>query len=120
MQRDGTWDAASGGLDLSVGKTPEYSGRAVVALVALDRSALLDRSGNVEVVAELAREMGFTEDDGSRPYSIRSLKYILPNFAFPQIERESGKPVPGWIRDNVPDFLLPWSVFSSPPPEIEK
>lgn len=35
-----------------------------------------------------------------------------------QIEAQSGKPVPEWIRNNVPDLLLPWDVFSSgPPPE---
>ena len=81
---------------------------------------MMRRSGNVEVVAELAREFGFTDIDGSQPDSIRSLRYLLPNFAFPIIEKESGKPLPGWVKDNVPDFLLPWSVFSGgPPPERE-
>ena len=42
---------------------------------------------------------------------------LLPNFVFPQIEAEAGKPVPGWLRDNVPDLLLPWSIFAGPPPE---
>ena len=46
------------------------------------------RSGNVEVVAELAAEFDFSEDDGSRPASIRSLQYLLPNFVFPQVEAE--------------------------------
>ena len=64
----------------------------------------------------MAKEFGFTEVDGSLPTSIRSLKYLLPNFVFPQVERESGKPVPDWVRNNVPDVLLPWSVFSSGPP----
>ena len=54
------------------------------------------------------------------PPSIRSLRYLAPNFVFPQIERESGKPVPEWLRSNVPDWKLPWSVFASgPPPEPE-
>ena len=45
----------------------------------------------------------------------------LPNFVFPQIERESGKPVPAWVRDNVPNWLLPWQIFSDgPPPEPEE
>lgn len=74
--------------------------------------------GKVAVVAELAKELGFTDTDGRKPPSIRSLQYLAPNFIFPQIERESGKPLPGWLKDNVPDWLLPWSVFSSgPPPE---
>jgi dehydrogenase/reductase SDR family member 1 len=74
----------------------------------------------VEVVAELAKEFGFTDIDGSQPPSIRSLKYLLPNFVFPQIEKEAGKPIPRWVKDNIPDILLPWSIFSSgPPPEMD-
>ncbi|KAH8059787.1 hypothetical protein JL721_9208 [Aureococcus anophagefferens] len=114
----GTWDEASGGLDLAVGETPAFSGRGLVALLGLPQADLLARSGNVEVIAELADEFGFDDVDGARPCSIRSLRYLLPNFVFPQVEKEAGKPVPAWIRDNVPDVLLPWSVFSAgPPPE---
>ena len=81
---------------------------------------MMKRSGNVEVVAEIANELGFTDVDGNVPPSIRSLKYLLPNFVFPQVEKEAGKPVPDWIKENVPDLLLPWSVFSSgPPPEAD-
>ena len=82
----------------------------------------MERSGNVEVVAELAKEFGFTEADGSQPPSIRSLKYLLPNFVFPAIEKdlEDGQEIPSWIKDNVPDFLVPWSTFSSgPPPDMD-
>ncbi|KAH8063518.1 hypothetical protein JL722_2693 [Aureococcus anophagefferens] len=88
----GTWDEASGGLDLAVGETPAFSGRGLVALLGLPQADLLARSGNVEVIAELADEFGF--DD---------------------VEKEAGKPVPAWIRDNVP--TAPWSVFRGPPPE---
>jgi dehydrogenase/reductase SDR family protein 1 len=118
MVKDGTWDEASGGLDLSQGETPTFSGRAVVKLAQLDKGTIMDRSGKVEVVAELAKEFGFTDIDGTTPPSIRSLKYLLPNFVFPLIEEEAGKPVPNWIKQRVPDILIPWSVFSSaPPPE---
>ena len=114
----GTWDEASGGLDLSQGETPAFSGRAVAALAALSRPKMLKRTGKVEVVAELAREMNFTDVGGARPFSIRSLQYLLPNFVFPAIEKQSGEPVPDWVKSNVPDILLPWSVFSGgPPPE---
>ena len=120
MEVEGTWAEASGGLDLSSGETPNLSGKAVVALTELEGEALMERSGSVQVVAELANELGFAEDDGRVPPSIRSLKYLAPNFVFPQIEKESGKPVPDWLRENVPDLLLPWSVFSAgPPPEPE-
>ena len=120
MVEDGTWDEASGNLDLDQGESPEFSGRALVRLASLSKEDMMSRSGNVEVVAELAKEFDFTDVDGSRPASIRSLKYLAPNFIFPQIEKEAGKPVPSWIRDNVPDLLLPWSVFSSgPPPDMD-
>jgi len=121
MDVDGTWAEASGDLDLSQGETPAFSGRAVVKLASLPKKDMMARSGNVEVVAELGKEMGFTDVNGNLPASIRSLQYLLPNFVFPQVEKESGKPVPNWIKDNVPDILLPWSVFSGgPPPEVDK
>ena len=121
MERQGTWAEASGGLDLMSGETPQLSGKAVAALAALPKSQIMERySGKVAVVAELAEELGFTEEDGSVPPSIRSLRYLAPNFIFPQIEKESGEPVPAWMRDNVPDWKLPWSVFGgSPPPQPE-
>ena len=55
--------------------------------------------------------------EGALPPSIRSLKYLLPNFVFPDVERRGGR-IPNFMRENVPDFLLPWSVFAGgPPPE---
>ncbi len=57
------------GFDTTRGESPELSGRAVAAL-ALDPK-LLDRSGQALVVAELAREYGFTDIDGSQPASLR-------------------------------------------------
>jgi len=120
MVIDGTWDESSGGLDLSIGETPSFSGKAVVELAALSKERMMERSGNVEVVAELATEFDFIDVDGKRPPSIRSLKYLLPNFVFPAIEKESGKEIPAWIKDNIPDILVPWSTFSSgPPPEMD-
>lgn len=116
MDARGEWELASGGLDLAAGETPAYTGRALTSLLALGDEALLERSGRVEVVAELARELDFTDVDGRQPPSIRSLAFILPEFVFPQIEAESGKPLPLWLYKNVPDVLLPWSVFTSGPP----
>lgn len=122
MDEDGTWDEQSGGLDLSLGESPAFSGRAVVELAALPKDVMMERSGNIEVVAELAKEFDFTDVDGNIPPSIRSLKYLLPNFVFPLIEKEmeEGKEIPAWVKDNIPDVLLPWSTFSSgPPPEMD-
>lgn len=122
MDKDGTWDEQSGGLDLSLGESPAFSGKAVVELAALPKDTMMERSGNIEVVAELAKEFDFYDVNGNRPASIRSLKYLLPNFVFPSIEKEleEGQEIPAWIKDNVPDILLPWSIFSSgPPPEMD-
>lgn len=120
MLEDGTWEETSGGLDLEQGESPEFSGRALVKLASLDEEAMMARSGNVEVVAELAKEFDFCDVDGRQPPSIRSLRYLLPNFVFAQIEKEAGKPIPDWIKNNVPDLLVPWSTFSSgPPPESD-
>ena len=120
MVKDGTWDSVSGNLDLSQGETPRFSGRAVTALLSLSHKELMKRSGSVQVVAELAKELDFTDTNGLQPPSIRSLQYLLPNFVFPQLEKETGQPVPDWIRTNVPDIRIPWSVFSAfgPPPEM--
>ena len=57
--------AASQWLDLSNSESPEFIGRAVVALAA-DPDALR-QSGKVLVAAALAQEYGFTDVDGRRP-----------------------------------------------------
>ena len=119
LDERGLFKEASGGLtlDASASESPEFTGRAVVALSSLSRSAMLSRSGRVEVVAELAKEFGFRDVDGAIPPSIRSLRFLLPNFVFPQVEEESKKPIPNWIRENVPDVLLPWNIFGAPRPD---
>ena len=123
MEKDGIWEEQSGGLDLSKGESTLFSGKAVVKLASLGKTEMMLRSGKVEVVAELANEFNFDDIDGNRPPSIRSLKYLLPNFVFPSIEKElegTGKKIPSWIKNSVPDFLVPWSTFSSgPPPEMD-
>jgi len=119
MEKRGEWEEASGGFDLQMGETPRFSGRAVALLMA-NSELMKERSGKVVVVAELAKELAFTDEEGRLPPSIRSLRFILPNFVFPKIEKESGSSLPSWITDNVPDYLLPWSTFSGgPPPNID-
>ena len=53
------------GLDVSFGETPKFNGKAVVALAADPN--ILDRTGGSFWTASLAREYGFTEDDGHLP-----------------------------------------------------
>jgi dehydrogenase/reductase SDR family member 1 len=56
-------------LDLSNSESPWFVGRAVAALAADDD--VLSRTGQTLVVAELAEEYGFTDEDGARPRSLR-------------------------------------------------
>jgi len=53
------------GLDISFGETPKFNGKAVVALAADPN--ILERTGGSYWSATLAREYGFTEDDGHLP-----------------------------------------------------
>lgn len=55
--------------DMSVTESPELSGRAICAL-ATD-AEVMRHTGKVLVVAELARDYGFTDIDGSQPASLR-------------------------------------------------
>lgn len=55
-------------LDLSNSESPEFTGRAVIALATdLD---VLRHTGAVHVVADLAREYGFTDLDGTTPRAL--------------------------------------------------
>ncbi len=56
---------AAAWLDLSNSESPDFIGRAVVALAA-DPEAL-GRTGTVQVAAQLAAEYGFSDLDGTRP-----------------------------------------------------
>jgi NAD(P)-dependent dehydrogenase (short-subunit alcohol dehydrogenase family) len=55
----------AGPLSLKNTESPESTGMAAVHLAADPR--IMDRSGKVQVVAQLARDYGFTEPDGSLP-----------------------------------------------------
>jgi NAD(P)-dependent dehydrogenase (short-subunit alcohol dehydrogenase family) len=63
---------AAGGaaFDLSRGESPEYSGRAVVALAS--DAQVMRRSGRAWPVYQLAEEYGFTDVDGTSPAAFRA------------------------------------------------
>ena len=122
MEERGEWAAASGGLDLAKAETPRFSGRAVVALLEHPEYCS-EKSGSYQVVSELASQFDFTDVDGRRAPSIRSLQYLVPNFLLTDAKIAD---MPAWqrglakrFRDEwTPDYLLPWGVFSGgPPPE---
>jgi NAD(P)-dependent dehydrogenase (short-subunit alcohol dehydrogenase family) len=56
---------AAGVFDLSTSESPEFTGRGIAALAG--DTNVLSRSGEVLVVASLAREYGFTDVDGKLP-----------------------------------------------------
>ncbi|KAJ1616706.1 hypothetical protein T492DRAFT_1104877 [Pavlovales sp. CCMP2436] len=117
LLKSGEWEAASGGMDLTSGETPAFSGKAVVAIASSSPEYLRRISGSVQVVAELATELGFADEGGRIPASIRSLKFLLPNYVFPEM-RKGGLPIPTFLDTLVPDVRLPWDVFRGGPPTV--
>ena len=71
-----------GGLDISFGETPKFNGKAVVAL-ATDPNVIA-RTGGSFRSSRLAREYGFTEDDGSLPPEVTSLADFLGDQEIPE------------------------------------
>jgi dehydrogenase/reductase SDR family protein 1 len=69
------------------------------------------KTGTYQVVAELSEEYNFFDVNGNRPPSIRSLRFLLPSYAFDQATRDM---VPGWM---IPDWKLPfWVMAQGQPP----
>lgn len=56
---------AAAWLDLSNSESPEFVGRAIVALAG--DASIMTRSGQVLIAARLGEEYGFTDTDGKRP-----------------------------------------------------
>jgi len=66
-----TGNVELGGLDLEVGESPRFSGRAIVALFADPER--MQRTGRSYFASRLAREYGFTDVDGNLPPELRLL-----------------------------------------------
>lgn len=105
--QNGEWDKYVG-MPLRETESPTFTGRAITT-VALDPDNM-QKTGTYQVVAELAEEYGFTDVNGKRPPSIRSLKFLLPNYVWDQ---ETTDKVPEWM---IPDLKLPFWMMSQPPP----
>jgi NAD(P)-dependent dehydrogenase (short-subunit alcohol dehydrogenase family) len=80
-------------------ETPLLTGRVIAALTSDPN--LLRRTGQVQIVAELAKEYGLVDADGQRPASLRSLRFVLP-YAVPGV-----RPYANWV----PDLELPWPLL---------
>jgi NAD(P)-dependent dehydrogenase (short-subunit alcohol dehydrogenase family) len=88
-------------------ETPLLTGRAIAALAG-DPNVMND-TGKVKIVAELAEKYNLVDRDGDRPVSLRSLRFLLP-FSFPPLKKYL------WLIPNLklPWFLLLWGMLRSP------
>ena len=77
-------------------ETPLLTGRVVAALAA--EPNLMQKTGKVQIVAELAQKYRLRDQDNNLPASLRSLRFLLP-FAIPSLRKYA------WL---VPDFKVPW------------
>lgn len=111
LVENGQWDEYVS-LDLENSETPEFTGRAIVAVATDPNNAA--KSGTYQVVAELSQEYEFTDVDGSTPPSIRSLKFLLPAYGMTADQRRR---VPAWM---IPDWKLPFWVMAGGRPPTEE
>ena len=80
-------------------ETPLLTGRAIAALAA--DPDIMKYTGKMKIVAELAEKYKLVDQDGNRPVSLRSLKFILP-FAVPALRKYV------WA---IPNLKLPWIIL---------
>lgn len=80
-------------------ETPLFTGRAIAALAA-DKT-VMDRTGRVQIVAELAQHYGLVDENGSRPASLRSLRFLIP-FTLRSLRKYAGL---------IPNINVPWSLL---------
>lgn len=80
-------------------ETPLLTGRVIAALAA--DPTVMRRTGRVQIVAELAQHYGLVDQNGERPVSLRSLRFVLP-FALPFLRKYA------WL---VPNIKVPWSLL---------
>jgi dehydrogenase/reductase SDR family protein 1 len=110
--QNGDWDKYVG-IPLENAESPGFTGKAIVS-VATDPDNMR-MTGSYQVVAELAEDYGFTDVNGRCPPSIRSLRFLLPSYAFDENLR---KTVPNWL---IPNWKLPFWVMSqgAPPSKVD-
>lgn len=88
-------------------ETPLLTGRAIAALASQPK--IIDYTGKVQIVAELAERYNLVDREGDRPVSLRSLRFLLP-FTFPALKKYA-KLIPNL---KLPWLLLLWSILKSP------
>ncbi|MFN6564718.1 MAG: SDR family NAD(P)-dependent oxidoreductase [Nostoc sp. ChiSLP01] len=80
-------------------ETPLFTGRAIAKLAADPN--IINRTGRVQIVAEIANQYGIVDENGDRPASLRSLRFVLPT-ALPVLRKYSLL---------IPDVKMPWSLL---------
>jgi NAD(P)-dependent dehydrogenase (short-subunit alcohol dehydrogenase family) len=88
-------------------ETPLFTGRVIAALAAEQNT--MNLTGKMKIVAELAQRYNIVDEDGKRPVSLRSLRFIVPS-AIPALKK-----YPWLIPDiKIPWFILQWTMLQSP------
>ena len=80
-------------------ETPLFTGRAIARL-ATDAN-IIKYTGKIQIVAEVAKKYGIVDQNGNRPVSLRSLRFILA-MAIPFLRNYA------WL---IPDLTIPWLVI---------
>jgi len=134
--QDGTWGEEVG-IPLENAETPRFTGRAIIS-VATDPSLAVTstngdgnakkdgrmqsssiKSGSFQVVAELAEKYDFTDENGNRPPSIRSLKFLIPAYGLNGIDEKLKENLKKFgLFQIIPDWKLPFWIMENgaPPP----
>ncbi|MGK7937940.1 MAG: SDR family NAD(P)-dependent oxidoreductase, partial [Xenococcaceae cyanobacterium] len=87
-------------------ETPLLTGRVIAALAA--EPQIMNYTGKVAIVAEIAAKYNIIDEDGNTPVSLRSLRFLLP-FTFPALKKYL------WLIPNikVPWLFLLWGILRS-------
>jgi NAD(P)-dependent dehydrogenase (short-subunit alcohol dehydrogenase family) len=80
-------------------ETPLFVGRVIAALY--NDSALMKRTGIVQIVAELAARYGIVDEYEHRPVSLRSLRFLLAQ-GLPRLKTRA---------KFIPDLRVPWWIL---------
>ena len=88
-------------------ETPLLTGRVIAALTS--EPNIMNYTGKVGIVAELAEKYNIVDEDGNSPVSLRSLRFLIP-FTFPTL-KQYGQLIP---NIKVPWLFLLWGMLRSP------
>jgi NAD(P)-dependent dehydrogenase (short-subunit alcohol dehydrogenase family) len=80
-------------------ETPLFTGRAIASLAS--DANMIKYTGKIQVVAEVAKRYGIVDQNGNRPVSLRSLRFILA-IAIPFLRNYA------WL---IPDLTIAWLVI---------